>query len=394
MKFYHKESELAAELFLHHIPEQSLLLLADINSATLDIQVKKNYFNKFPELMGWDGSRLGWADGVLRATHGQDVVTEVQIAPQSEEEYEADVRQVRENLKTLLGRYRTLSEEINSIDGAALMATIEERPRNLSCVPFSSCLSAEQFSQLQIFLQKAKTARLWKHEAFGQHYLMAWTAGHKLRQGRKSIWETSPDRRQRMEEAKALGEEIEETNEAKEKVQQAMAALNEKLREAQEQAAVGDTVAAQRAGTLEQLLEKEAPRLTQLFDEKRQRYELDFARLRELKREISHLEHAEKKLETTVQAEFQHWRQAVAKRYPEAPKEELKSRADKNVDDRDLAETEERAAPAEPAVAPPCQLDDQVAKEAQDAGDEPRRRLLAQLLAQEEPRLAKLKQRG
>ncbi|CAK9024621.1 unnamed protein product [Durusdinium trenchii] len=158
MKFYHKESELAAELFLHHIPEQSLLLLADINSATLDIQVKKNYFNKFP-----------------------DVVTEVQIAPQSEEEYEADVRQVRENLKTLLGRYRTLSEEINSIDGAALMATIEERPRNLSCVPFSSCLSAEQFSQLQIFLQKAKTARLWKHEAFGQHYLMAWTAGHKLR---------------------------------------------------------------------------------------------------------------------------------------------------------------------------------------------------------------------
>ncbi|CAK9024556.1 unnamed protein product [Durusdinium trenchii] len=215
------------------------------------------------------------------------------------------------------------------------------------------------------------------------------------------------DRRQRMEEAKALGEEIEETNEAKEKVQQAMAALNEKLREAQEQAAVGDTVAAQRAGTLEQLLEKEAPRLTQLFDEKRQRYELDFARLRELKREISHLEHAEKKLETTVQAEFQHWRQAVAKRYPEAPKEELKSRADKNVDDRDLAETEERAAPAEPAVAPPCQLDDQVAKveqaletlrtrlqEAQDAGDEPRRRLLAQLLAQEEPRLAKLKQRG
>ena len=38
----------------------------------------------------------------------------------------------------------------------------------------------------------------------------------------------------------------------------------------------------------------------QLFDEKRQRYELDFARLKELKREISHLQHGEKKLEAMV----------------------------------------------------------------------------------------------
>lgn len=135
------------------------------------------------------------------------------------------------------------------------------------------------------------------------------------------------ERRKRMEEAKALGEEIQQTNEAKQKVRDALTSLNEKLREAKEEAAIGDAEATQRAKTLQELLSKEEPRLLQLFEERRQRYDLDFGRLRELKREISHLEHAEKKLETTVQAEFQHWRKAVAQRYPvdkemvEVPKE-------------------------------------------------------------------------
>jgi len=28
---------------------------------------------------------------------------------------------------------------------------------------------------------EAKTARVWKHEGFGQYYVMGWAAGHKLR---------------------------------------------------------------------------------------------------------------------------------------------------------------------------------------------------------------------
>lgn len=207
------------------------------------------------------------------------------------------------------------------------------------------------------------------------------------------------ERRARMEEAKALGEEIQQTNEAKQKVQDAMATLNDKLREARDEAAVGQTDAAKRVETLQELLSKEEPRLIQLFDEKRQRYELDFGRLRELKREISHLEHAEKKLETTVQSEFQHWRKAVAQRYAGAVQNGEQKR-DKDQDPQDHSDGK-----AAPPVEDPKD-DPQVVKvekaletlrqrlqEAEDAKDEPRRRVLAQLLLNEEPKLARLRAR-
>ena len=214
-----------------------------------------------------------------------------------------------------------------------------------------------------------------------------------------------------MEEAKALGEEIQQTNEAKQKVRDALTSLNEKLREAKEEAAVGDAEATQRAKTLQELLSKEEPRLLQLFEERRQRYDLDFGRLRELKREISHLEHAEKKLETTVQAEFQHWRKAVAQRYPdkemvEVPKENDMTRP---TPEGDMAagyiSTEATTTRTTLDAADP-KKDPQVAKveqaletlrkrleEAEEANDEPRRRVLAQLLLTEEPKLQRLRER-
>lgn len=214
------------------------------------------------------------------------------------------------------------------------------------------------------------------------------------------------ERRARMEEAKALGEEIQQTNEAKQKVQDALATLNEKLREAKDEAAVGQADAAKRAETLQELLSKEEPRLIQLFDEKRQRYELDFGRLRELKREISHLEHAEKKLETTVQSEFQHWRKAVAQRYP-GPGAHNGEQRDKDQDPQDHSDPGKVAEVAAPMPIDVDPKDDpQVAKvekaletlrlrlqEAEDAKDEPRRRVLAQLLLNEEPKLARLRAR-
>ncbi|CAL1167363.1 unnamed protein product [Cladocopium goreaui] len=222
----------------------------------------------------------------------------------------------------------------------------------------------------------------------------------------RGVFQRKSERRARMEEAKALGEEIQQTNEAKQKVQDALATLNEKLREAKDEAAVGHADAAKRAETLQELLSKEEPRLIQLFDEKRQRYELDFGRLRELKREISHLEHAEKKLETTVQSEFQHWRKAVAQRYP-GPGAHNGEQRDKDQDPQDHSDPGKVAEVAAPMPIDVDPKDDpQVAKvekaletlrlrlqEAEDAKDEPRRRVLAQLLLNEEPKLARLRAR-
>merc|ERR1712113_1104198 len=99
-------------------------------------------------------------------------------------------------------------------------------------------------------------------------------------------------------------------------MQSAMESLKAKMREAEDDAAV-DPSAAQRAATLRQLLAVEEPRLMQLLDEKRQRYKLDNARLKELRLELTHLEHADKQLGVTVQSEFQCWLQEARKRYPD-----------------------------------------------------------------------------
>jgi len=128
------------------------------------------------------------------------------------------------------------------------------------------------------------------------------------------------ERLDRMEEARELGEAIESTKEATRKVQASLEALKAKLRDAESQAAIDPEGPAQKTvNMLRQLLSVEEPKLVQLLVEKRQRYELDHARLKELKRELSHLEHGEKKIESVIQAEFQLWRQAVHERYPHAP---------------------------------------------------------------------------
>ncbi|CAJ1441842.1 unnamed protein product [Effrenium voratum] len=406
MRFFYEERELDSETKLQSLLETSLTLMADVNSDSLDISVHKSYFNKFP-----------------------DVITEIVVSQRKEEEFQDYVTTIREKLRPVCGRFRTncscVRGDIQSVDPAIVLKSIEDKPRNMSCVPFLSCLSSEEHGRVQAFLQKAKDARMWKHESFGQHYLLVWAAGHELRfsiisedsessrnfvstmkprferftssafvlanrDGRVPNFKASilaQDRKKHMEEAKALGEEIQKTNEAKQKVQEALATLSEKLRQAQEEAAV-DPSAAQRAKTLAGLLAHEEPRLLQLFDEKRQRYELDFARLKELKREIGHLEHAEKKLETAVQSEFQHWRKAVAQRYPpEAPTEG----AGRLVLEDPEADAQDAQVTAAGKALDTLRLRLQ---EAEDAGDEPRRRALAQLLATEEPRIARLRARG
>jgi len=123
------------------------------------------------------------------------------------------------------------------------------------------------------------------------------------------------ERRERMEEARRLGEDIEKAKEATKKVQTSLKSLKEKLRAAEAEAAV-DPSAAERAATLREMLATQEPRLVQLFDEKRQRYELDVERLKEVRREVMTLEHGEKKIEVMVQAEFAQWRHAVTQRYP------------------------------------------------------------------------------
>jgi len=157
VKLFLRDKELSPDLTLLALPERSLLLQAEVCSTTLEIQGRKNFFNKFP-----------------------DVTTEVSIAPQTEEDYEADVKKVREQLRSVGGRYR-MTREIEAIDAIALLSTLEERPKSLSCVPLQGCLSEDQLSQLRDFIPKAKTARVWKHEGFGQYYVMGWAAGHKLR---------------------------------------------------------------------------------------------------------------------------------------------------------------------------------------------------------------------
>jgi hypothetical protein len=137
------------------------------------------------------------------------------------------------------------------------------------------------------------------------------------------------ERLERMEEAKTLGEDIERIKEAKEKVQAALEALKIKLREAEAAAAVDPGGAAQNtAATIRGLLAAEEPKLVQLLQEKQQRYELDYSRLAELKRELAHLKHGEEKLSAAIQSEFATWRKAVEERYPEIVRNGANDQAD------------------------------------------------------------------
>jgi len=134
------------------------------------------------------------------------------------------------------------------------------------------------------------------------------------------IWQSelqrlSTDMRARMEEAKTCGDKMEQTKEAMTKVQMALDNLKAKLREAEDAASV-DASARQKAENLRAVIAKEEPRLEILLREKSDSFQTDRGRLKEIKRELIHIDHAKKTLEMTVKAEFKRWRDAVDQRYP------------------------------------------------------------------------------
>lgn len=234
----------------------------------------------------------------------------------------------------------------------------------------------------QIFLQHDPRAQdIWPSEV------------QKLRQQRKD----------RMEEARLVGEEIEQTREATNKVQVSLESLKVKLREADDAAAV-DPAAEQRATTLRELLCSEEPKLVGLFEEKRARYELDCGRLKELRREVSHLEHQEKQLQAVVQTEFHQWRAAALERYPkaDAPAEVANGCADPNrnvapEEDAQNAEEESNHISPEALAAAESALTAlrRRLEEARQGGDQQRVQMLEQLLAVEGPKMEQLlAQRG
>lgn len=116
-------------------------------------------------------------------------------------------------------------------------------------------------------------------------------------------------------EAQILGEDVNQIKAGMAKVQSSLEALKVKLRAMEEQAAV-DASARAKAETLRNLIAAEDPKLTCLLDEKRRSYENGCERLKNLKREHIHLQHAQKQLQSTVLAEFRQWRAAVERRYP------------------------------------------------------------------------------
>ncbi|OLQ06161.1 hypothetical protein AK812_SmicGene10609 [Symbiodinium microadriaticum] len=157
-----RDKELNSDVVLGSIYERTVVLTANIVSTTLDIHARKSLFNKFP-----------------------DVMTEVMIRPQKIENLEEYVASVQEQMRQVYARFRTSSnnmkESLEEVDAATLLANIEEKPPNMSCVPFRDCLSPEQMEELKSFLGKVDTARMWTHNAFGQQYVLGWAAGHEFR---------------------------------------------------------------------------------------------------------------------------------------------------------------------------------------------------------------------
>jgi len=235
------------------------------------------------------------------------------------------------------------------------------------------------------------------------------------------------ERVERMEEARKLGEDIERIKEAKAKVQTALEALKVKLREAETQAAIDPGgVAENTVSKLREILCVEEPKLVQLLNEKQQQYELDYSRLSELKRELAHLKHGEEKLSAAIQTEFAHWLRAVEERYPGRTKPSVSSAA---VSSSTAPQTSSSRTPpplpraqasSSPASTPaasasPCSQAAPVQdgstgapsalakaeaalqslrerlEEARQSGDTQRQQMLEQLLATEEPRLARLR---
>ncbi|CAK0906622.1 unnamed protein product [Prorocentrum cordatum] len=134
------------------------------------------------------------------------------------------------------------------------------------------------------------------------------------------IWQVDLQRqrttkRELMEEAKRLGEEVGGIRDAMDQVQVALDSLKGKLREAEDAASI-DSLARQRADTLRGLIAAEEPRIKGILEEKSQSYHRGMGRLKEIKHELIHADHAQKELEVMVKAEFERWRTLVDQRYP------------------------------------------------------------------------------
>lgn len=123
------------------------------------------------------------------------------------------------------------------------------------------------------------------------------------------------DKRACIDEARTLGSEVSQMKEAMSKVQMALETLKSNLRQVEDAASV-DAAAAQQAEILRKLIVVEEPKLELVLNEKRRSYQDGCKRLKELKHELIHIEHAQKKLEVTVKTEFNQWRGAVEQRYP------------------------------------------------------------------------------
>mmetsp|Transcript_9332 Transcript_9332/g.22367 ORF Transcript_9332/g.22367 Transcript_9332/m.22367 type:complete len:385 (+) Transcript_9332:53-1207(+) len=163
MQLYHKDKEVPLEILVGSIFERVLAFQAEITSASMDIHVRKTLFNKFP-----------------------DVITEVVIRGQKEDNFKAYVATIQEQLRSAYGRFWSnssapMKEEFETVDAVSILKDIEDKPKNLSCVPFRDCLSQEQFESVSQFLANAGQARFWKYASLGQHYVMAWAAGHEFR---------------------------------------------------------------------------------------------------------------------------------------------------------------------------------------------------------------------
>eukprot|EP00440_Ansanella_granifera_P032919 gb/GFBE01035711.1/.p1 GENE.gb/GFBE01035711.1/~~gb/GFBE01035711.1/.p1 ORF type:complete len:402 (+),score=84.80 gb/GFBE01035711.1/:1-1206(+) len=162
MQLFYEDKELPSELVLTSALPRYASLTAVVTNLALELNARACQFNRFP-----------------------DIITEIKVGAEPQPDFEAYVESTKAQLREVCGKYRAgctcISGEILEADSASLLPFIEEKPKGLSCVGYMECLDGDQRSQLDAFLQKAGPTRYWKHDSFGQHYLIAWTAGHTLR---------------------------------------------------------------------------------------------------------------------------------------------------------------------------------------------------------------------
>eukprot|EP00931_Biecheleriopsis_adriatica_P010540 TRINITY_DN111613_c0_g1_i1.p1 TRINITY_DN111613_c0_g1~~TRINITY_DN111613_c0_g1_i1.p1 ORF type:complete len:442 (-),score=70.88 TRINITY_DN111613_c0_g1_i1:81-1373(-) len=162
MQLFHQDTYLAPETILSQELPRQATLTAIVSSTPLLLEAKSQFFNQFP-----------------------DIITEISLSVTKESSFEELVKQTCADLSELCGKYRLtctcLSGAIQKTDAKSLLALVEEKPCGLSCVGYKECLDRDQWQRLESFLQKVGSIRYWKHDSFGQHWILGWAAGHQLR---------------------------------------------------------------------------------------------------------------------------------------------------------------------------------------------------------------------